>query len=151
LVEPDRAELGADVVADDLLVPGDRGRRELEYCHPLIRVSPHGRHLVAELLVLLALLQRLLQGVVRLIGAGELGTSQPPRSHLGVFGVFQDVDLEPPPLPHVGVVSLDRTGLPGTGAPLLLLTPAAPPCGLWLLRHDRVLLAVVCPGRWVSP
>src|SRR5690606_38782510 len=118
---------------------------------PLIRIGADRGYVVAELLVLLALLQRLLQGVARLIGAGEPGTSQLPRSHLRVLGVFQDVDLEPPPLPHVGVVSLDRARLPRAGAPLLLLTPAAPPCGLWLLRHDRVLLAVVCPGRWVSP
>lgn len=77
LVEPDRAELGPDVVADDLLVPRDRGRRELEPCHPLIRIGAHGRHLVAELLVLLALLQRLLQGIVRLVGAGEPGAGEP--------------------------------------------------------------------------
>ena len=147
LVEPDRAELGADVVADDLLVPLDRGRRELEARRPLIRVGTNGRHLVAELLVLLPLLQRLLQGVVGLVGAGEPGTGEPARSHLGVFGVFQDVDLEPPPLPLIGVVGLDRAGLPGAGAPLLLLTPAA------LLMAGRPLLwlrAMASPFCWWS-
>ena len=57
LVEPDRAELGLDVVADDLLVALDRGCRELQARRPLIRVRDHGRHLVSELLVLFPLLR----------------------------------------------------------------------------------------------
>src|SRR3546814_8236809 len=92
-------------------------------------------------------LSLLLQCVVLLVGAREPGTGQSAHPHLGVLVVFEDVDLEPPPLALVGVVRLDRAGLPGTGAALLLLTPAALLVGLLRRVHDRVLLAVVCPGR----
>jgi len=97
LVKPDAAKLREDVVADDLLVALDRGRRELHARRPLTRIRTNGGHLVSELLVLLALLQRLLQGVVGFVGARESGTGEAAHPHLGVFGAVQGVVLEPPP------------------------------------------------------
>src|SRR5690606_21005769 len=49
------------------------------------------------------------------VGTGEPGTGETARSHLGVLGVFRNVDLEPPPFALVGLVALDRAGLPGAG------------------------------------
>ena len=71
LVERVMTELRAEVVADDLLVPGDRGVRELEAFRPGVGVDTECGHLAAELLVLVALFECVLQRGVRVGGCGE--------------------------------------------------------------------------------
>jgi hypothetical protein len=120
LVEPDLPELRGDVVADDLPVALDRGVREFQPRDPLVGIDADERHFAGELLVLLALLQ----SVVGLVGAGEPGAGEPARAELGVLGVlgvFEDVDLESPPLALACRVLLDRARLTRTRAALALL------------------------------
>ena len=62
-------ELWSEVVADDLLVPGDRGVREFESLHPGVGVDAEGGYLPSELLLLVALLECVLQRGIRVGGA----------------------------------------------------------------------------------
>ena len=134
LVERVVPELGAEVVADDLLVPGDGGVRELESFHPGVGVDAEGGHLPSELLLLVALLEGVLQRGVRIGGGREPAPAELLVPEVGLLGVDGHPDLIPPSLPRSGLVRLDRP------APT---TPGARATRLRLLRHVRATVRVL--------
>lgn len=121
--ELELAEIGGDVVADDLPVPLDSGVRQPQARCPVIGLDGEGGHLAEELLVLRLLLQRLGECGLCFFEVGEPTTGDSLLAQLWLLGVDEHINLEFPPLALAGLVVAERSLVPGAETTLLLLTP----------------------------
>ena len=116
-VDTDRAEVGGEVVADDLLVAGDGGVLQPKPGDPMFGVLADGGGLDLEASVGLLLPQGLCEYSLCLLEALEAAAGDAGVAVLGSLGVLGDIDLELPTLAAPGCVGRDRSGVSGPRTP----------------------------------